>query len=111
MANQGPDFNSCLSPWAAAHVTLVQSHEWTTSAPLSVSIIQTVAAVTDSQLDELQPLADVIDPETLDHLFQSPSGRSTLPCTVSFIYEGRPITVTHEGEIQVYAPAAATDCL
>lgn len=98
--------DSGLSPWPAERLLVVHDHELDGST-MSVSVAQATAAVTDRRIDELQPLAEIVNAELLDYFFQPPPVRGATPCSLSFVYEGHPITVTRDGEIQIYAPDAA----
>ena len=65
--------------------------------PVSITVIEAIAAELDTDpLDLTPPLFDVINPESLDHLF-----RDDVVCTVSFEYEGHTVLVHHDGTVEV----------
>jgi two-component sensor histidine kinase len=55
---------------------------------ISTAVVRAVAAISDTQIENLDPLASVIDPDALESIFNnSESGR------VEFQYEGHTVTV------------------
>lgn len=76
------------------------------SSDVGVTITNAMAAVRDTQIDDLQPLAETVNPELLDQLSRSPSGKTAALLSVSFVYEEHPVLVTHEGEVRIYSPDA-----
>ena len=69
--------------------------------PVDVSVIQASATITRSDPLELEPLAEYIDPDRLQGLFDSnPSSQFSRP-TVSFSYIGYQITVESPTEMRV----------
>lgn len=73
--------------------------EQTHSHRLSSSVIDAVATDCGADPLELDPLYEVIDPDALDAMFR---GRDA-PGSVSFVYAGRQVTVTADGEVAVAA--------
>lgn len=64
----------------------------------SAAIVEAIADHTDTKPEDLPvPLADVIDPDSLDQLF---AGRDTHG-TVRFVYEGLQVTVSSDGAVTV----------
>lgn len=57
----------------------------------SMATIETVATATDTEIDKLPPLYDVVDPDALDDLLSDPTRKDV---SVSFAYAGCDITVT-----------------
>lgn len=75
------------------------------NAPPSVAVVQTIADHTGTRPDDLpQPLAEVIDTDSLDRLFE---GRDT-EGHVQFVYQGMQISVTSDGTIDVMGPSRWT---
>ena len=73
--------------------------------PISVTVVQTVAAVTGTEPEDVEPLYDVIDPNALDALFRPVSeGSSRRTASVSFTLHGLDVTVHASGEIVVAVP-------
>lgn len=71
---------------------------------ISEELVQAVATINDADVAELPILADVIDPEALDELFQARSNgriRDTRG-NVVFHYEGHRIRVTADGVIELH---------
>ncbi|WP_167768636.1 HalOD1 output domain-containing protein [Haloarcula amylovorans] len=67
-----------------------------TSGSLSERIVQRVATTTNSDVVELPPLYDSIDPDALDMTVKEMSGGA-----ISFKYAGHEVTVTHGGAIRL----------
>lgn len=64
-------------------------------------VISTVAAVTDSDPRELDPIYPVIDPDALDNIFTPKLGEmSRQRGEVQFVYSGCEITVTSDGNVR-----------
>jgi hypothetical protein len=72
-------------------------------AALSALVVEAVSAATETPVDELPPLYQVIDPDALDVLF---SGRHT-DGSVEFQYAGQTVTVSANRTVRV-SPAANT---
>jgi hypothetical protein len=67
-----------------------------------MAIISTVAAVSETDLSELEPLYSVINPDALNALFASKQdGRSRTGGEVRFTYCEYEITATSNGDVQV----------
>lgn len=71
-----------------------------TSNPPSTRIAFELAREADKRVDELAPLADTLDPEALDDIFEQ---RGAADAHVSFTHEGYSVTVTGDGEVLVDA--------
>lgn len=65
----------------------------------STAIVEAIAALTDIDPLELEPLGDQIDPEHLDELFISPSNSDRQHISVSFFYAGYHIDVSETKHI------------
>ena len=76
-------------------------YDWNTATP-STAVAETVAMATGSEPNEIEPLYDHIDPDSLDALV-SPRMVSRLEATnsVTFQYESYEVTVRSNGEITV----------
>lgn len=66
-----------------------------------VTIVDTVATVTDREVTAMPPLYATVDSEALATLMTSARGR---PIEVAFSYEGCRVTVSSRGEIVVEPP-------
>ncbi|ARS89169.1 HalOD1 output domain-containing protein [Natrarchaeobaculum aegyptiacum] len=64
----------------------------------SLRVVDAIAAVTDTDPLELEPLYSVVDPEALDRLFQSDAG---LVGCVEFEYESHIVAVRSDGTVSV----------
>ncbi|WP_209452119.1 HalOD1 output domain-containing protein [Halosimplex halophilum] len=77
-----------------------------------LSVLETVAAAERADPVDLPPLADAVDPQALNDLFE-PSGEKLAPVTVRFEYCGYEVTVRGVGSVTAEpvdrpATAAAT---
>lgn len=62
-------------------------------------VIEAIAERADVDPLELDvPLGDVVDPDALDSLFDSPFGRERQPRCVEFAYQGHLVTVRSESD-------------
>jgi uncharacterized protein (DUF934 family) len=68
------------------------------SDPPSTRVAYRLAEETDAEIEELRPLAESVDPEALDAIFD---GRAADTAYVTFRHEGFSITVTGEGDVLV----------
>lgn len=71
-----------------------------TTNPPSTRIALELAEAADRRVDELTPLAETIDPEALDSIFEQ---RAAPDAHVTFTHEGYSITVTGDGSVLVDA--------
>lgn len=70
--------------------------------PVSEAVIRAVSAVTGQQSGSLQPLNQVIDPQALDALFDSPSNDVHHPSAgFSFIYSSCRITIDNRESLTI----------
>jgi hypothetical protein len=65
---------------------------------LTVTIVETIGAVTDRDPVSLAPLFETIDPEALAALVSPADAK---PLEVTFAYEGCQVTVSSEGSVIV----------
>jgi hypothetical protein len=84
--------------------TYSRRSNWTDGETPSLSVAATVAAATETPVEQLRPLAEVIDTDALDRIFAPSSGAaSRYPSTsVSFRYEGCHVTVYADGRTVVF---------
>lgn len=68
------------------------------SNPPSTRVAYRLAEESDEAIEELRPLAESVDPEALDAIFD---GRSANNAYVTFRHEGFTITVTGDGDVLV----------
>jgi hypothetical protein len=66
--------------------------------PPSTRVAYRLAEESDTAIEELRPLAESVDPEALDAIFD---GRAAENAYVTFRHEGFTITVTGEGDVLV----------
>lgn len=84
-------------------VTTVQSTE--TNA-ISDEVVFAVAEATGTDMTQLEPLYNVIDPDALDQLFQTPVNEfPRSDGRVVFTMEGCEVTVHASGEVVVTPPS------
>lgn len=78
-------------------------HNWKEDESPTLSVINTVAAVTGTPPVSLRPLYETIDPDALDALFESASrpDRQSSQLSVSFRYEGCDVVVRWNGKLLV----------
>ncbi|MCU4926889.1 hypothetical protein OB905_13015 [Halobacteria archaeon AArc-dxtr1] len=82
----------------------------TESAPVSQRVVHAVATETDTDPLELEPLFGVVDPESLDSLFEPTSGGATRSTgTIRFEYEDCEVTVDADGSVDVRPLSVQTD--
>lgn len=71
----------------------------------SMVVVEAVAAIADKDVDELDPLYEVLDPMALDALFRPAlTGDHRGDCEVSFTYHGYEVAVRSYGVIEIQAP-------
>lgn len=98
--------NDSNSPGKANHdrsaVSTSERDRWTEKGP-SRSVVDAVAAVTDSRAESLRPLYEVVDPDALDRLCGGATDRQSQSggTLVSFRYEGCEVTVSGDGSVEV----------
>lgn len=74
---------------------------------VSSSVVAAVAAVSNADPLDLEPLANHVDPEALDALFADMlDGTERAAGTVTFPYSGYEITVSNDGLVTVVDPEA-----
>ena len=69
----------------------------------STIVLAMVAAVTDTPVEELEPIWPTIDLEALDRLFPSGGTGPSVDGSVHFRYEGTEVTVCEDGYVTVRA--------
>jgi len=70
--------------------------------PATFNVVNTVAETKGVSPEDLTPLADVIDPDALEALFESPSDHRQ---ELRFEYEGCTVIVTNDTGVTVRAHA------
>ena len=73
-------------------------HDWTSNSPLSMTVVEAVAAVTGEEPTEMEPLHSAVDVDALDMLLSSGMEAGI---QVEFEYEARSVRVTGRGEVVV----------
>lgn len=76
-----------------------ETFDWSQTAP-STAVVETVAAVSDSDHTDLDILADAIDPDALDRLVRRPDRRHP-GGLVTFRFGGYEVVVHGDGELIV----------
>lgn len=74
--------------------------DWTRRRP-SVAVVETVAALTDSDPTALPHLHDYVDPDALNALVEGSAGDRGTDLRVSFTYDGIAVTVGSDGTVEV----------
>lgn len=69
--------------------------------PLAVAIVQALAAITQSDPLQLEPLVEYIDPEALERMYTADRSTSATRPAVSFSYADHQITVEPTTEITI----------
>ncbi|RKD95385.1 HalOD1 output domain-containing protein [Halopiger aswanensis] len=76
-------------------------YDFETTAP-TVAVASLVQLVTGSELSDLEPLYEVVDPDALDALLRGDQSSSRDgECTVSFPYRELDVTVRSDGVVTV----------
>jgi hypothetical protein len=78
-------------------------HDWDGDTDVNMTVLEAVAEVTDTDLVDLPPLYEHIDPDALATVFTHTSGNRQAEGSVSFEFAGHPVTVHSSGEIVVYS--------
>jgi len=68
--------------------------------PVSMKVVQRVAAVTDQEVTKLPPLYDAIDPEALNSLIE-PVVTTRASLEIQFTYAGQQIIIDGRGAVSV----------
>ncbi|RQG91782.1 HalOD1 output domain-containing protein [Natrarchaeobius chitinivorans] len=80
------------------------------SAPVSQRVTHAVAEEVDTDPFDLDPLFNVIDPESLNALFEpTNTGSHRTTGSVAFEYAGCEVTVSADGTVDVTARGARTE--
>jgi hypothetical protein len=72
---------------------------WDQAGSLLITLIETVADLTDQRIDEVDPIHSVLDPDALEMIVESGHGVGGIQ--VSFEYEGCRVTISNSGEFVV----------
>lgn len=82
------------------------SHDWTSDADVTTTIITAVAAITDSPATDIAPLYEAINPDALNTLYaptQTGERRTGGGCTTLTVH-GCTVTLYWDGEIEIEPP-------
>ncbi|NUB92421.1 hypothetical protein HTZ84_05420 [Haloterrigena sp. SYSU A558-1] len=91
------------SPSAQADAEYVTQYDRLDDEPLSVAIVNAVAAFGNESVTELEPLHYTINTDALERLFEPRTDGVRSGGSVSFEYLDYLVTVTADGEIRVEA--------
>ena len=97
-------------PPATTTATYHTHHDWTTTEPLSTSVINAIAKSMDADPTEIEPVYDQFDPEALNGLFDP--RRDGMPHSgghVGFTFHGYHVFVQSDGHISVHPPSDICD--
>ncbi|WP_081443508.1 HalOD1 output domain-containing protein [Haloterrigena turkmenica] len=72
-----------------------------TNQPVSVAVVEAIAAATDRSPLEVEPLYDTIDPEALNELFNNVGSQSRARGRITFVHCGYEVTVEDTGDVTV----------
>jgi hypothetical protein len=91
--------DEALSMLDGHHVT----YDWETDASLSSTIVETLAAVNETEPINMEPLFTVINPDALDQLFEPLCGsdRRNGDGRIEFLFDDHRIIVSASGEITI----------
>ena len=89
------------SPSAQAGETHVVQYDRLDSEPLSVAVVDAVAAFCNESVTELEPLHYTINTDALERLFEPRADGVRSGGSVAFEYNACLVTVTADGEIRV----------
>lgn len=85
-----------------ANETYSVKHGWGCNVPFGELIVKTISKITNTNVLELQPLYETIDPEALDDLFSPVEGKAPRNVgSLTFEYEGYQIVVHASGWIDI----------
>lgn len=87
--------------------TYYAQHDWENERPLTTTIVETVAVVTNNQPSDLEPMNDAIDPEALERIIHSLRNADRRSGgNVRFRFNDLPVVVSSDGEICVDCESA-----
>jgi hypothetical protein len=75
---------------------------------LSTTVVFAVASLENRAAEEMEPLADSVDPEALDRLFAPVGGSERASGSVTFPFAGYAVTVSADGTVSL-EPRTSTD--
>ncbi|WP_276282006.1 HalOD1 output domain-containing protein [Halorussus caseinilyticus] len=77
-----------------------------TEHPTSTVVVTAVAAVTETDPLDLEPLRESLDPDALDDIFRrTPGGHVREEGCVEFSLAAHEVVVGAEGDVEIYPPA------
>jgi hypothetical protein len=81
--------------------TITETFDWDERESVQTAVVHTIAAVTNQDPVEMEPLSHFIDPDSLDALF-APTRRSPRNSgSVEFQYQDCTVRVSAEGTVSV----------
>lgn len=89
------------SPSAQAETEYVVQYDRLDNEPLSVAVVNAVAAFGNESVTDLEPLHHTINTDALERLFEPRADGVRSGGSVSFEYLDYLVTVTADGEIRV----------
>lgn len=78
-----------------------QTFDWDQREDVQTAVINTVAAATDQDPMEMEPLSNIIDPDSLDSLFAPTRSTPRTVGRITFQYQGCAVSVDAEGTVEV----------
>lgn len=67
--------------------------------PIASVVTESVAAIQNTELEELDPLYDAVDPESIDALLAANDDEQSGADVVEFVYEGMEVTIGSDGDV------------
>lgn len=81
--------------------SVTETFDWGQRESVQAAVIDTIAAVTNQEPTEMEPLAEFIDPDSLDSLFAPTPSTPRNRGTVRFQYQDCMVVVSAEGSVTV----------
>ena len=92
----GPDSSDAGRASGGVHSV---RHDLSTSDPLHLTIVSSVAAVTNTEPESLPPLYDAVDPDSLERLLRSVPDENRSNVSIAFPFAGLHVEVAGNGEV------------
>lgn len=86
--------------------SIQRQFDWATVMP-STAIVETVGSASDTEVLELGPLYDAIDPDAIDSLCADGAEGHSDTVSISFVFQERGVTVRSDGRVTVYPDGSA----
>jgi len=84
-------------------------HDPDGNAPIGPTVAAAAAVVVDADPVATRPLAEVIDPDALERLFDPPAGDGPLTGSLTFRYLGCEVSVDADGMVSIRPPATGSN--